>query len=270
MSKQKYILIDNQKRGKLCEGRNYGFSSGFAKREANKLTMVMPITACGDFLAEPIHSEHTGKSWSIYGLNYSKQNIFDDKNGFAYIVAGILPINNAGKYANQDRDTKALADNYKHLEKFINWFEKQFKLDKFTQIIKLKEENRYLFIVPLFWCAGTYLISLHKFLSRMGIHYTGGDCMAYLDNFNQESGDANMYKQIKPKLQKMLAGEIPKQIMTNKDYCPHNLGICTFVFPKDKTTNTAAELYGGTNAPIAKAKGTITAKGVCTLSPMKF
>ena len=151
MSKQKYVLIDNQNRGKLSEGRNYGFGSGFAKREANKITTAMPITCCGDFLAEVIHAEHTGKSWSIYGFSYSKQNIFDDKNGVAYLVCGILPINNGGKYANQDRDTKALADNYKHLEKFINWFEKQFKLDKFTQIIKLKEENRYLFIIPAFW-----------------------------------------------------------------------------------------------------------------------
>ncbi len=238
-------LIDKTDRKKLHEGRNYGFGGGFAKRENDTLTMVMPISACGDYYAEIIHSEHTGKSWTAHGLHYSKQDIFDKKNGVAYMICNILPINHGGKYNEYDRDLKALEENYKNLQTFLNWFEKKFKSKIFTEIIKL-EDNKFLFIVPLFWCQGTYLISLYKYLSRVGIFYKNEEPLSYLDSFNYNSGDQYMWNNIKPKLQRMLDGFIPEQKMTSNDSCPHNLGIVSYnfetakvLYPNKVNTNVA-------------------------------
>ncbi len=236
MANAKLTFIDGGGRSGLNEGRNSGFGGAFCRRDGDTIKTVMPLTACADFYAEVIHAEITGKSWSVHNFSYSKQDIYDTKAGVAYMVCGILPVNHGGKYADYDRDLAALEANYTSLEKFINYFEEKFKLKKFTKITKL-EDNRFLFTLPLFWCGGTYKISLYKSLSRIGIFYTGGCPMEYFEKFDKTNEDKYTYKTIQKKLEQMLSGHIPEQKMTVNDSCPHNLGIVSFQFPP------AGELY---------------------------
>ncbi len=222
-----FNLINSHNRASLSEGRNYGFASALAKRVDNTLTTVCPITCCKDFISDVVYTEATGKPYSIYGLSYSKQNIFQD--GVGYMIFGIEKRGRElAEYDNYKRDYEMLAGNYNNLEKFINWFEKQFKLQSFTKIKQLGE-NRYLAAFPLFWGEGTYLISLYGLLLRVGIFYKDGDVMTYLKDFKYDSRDGMMINTIMPKLQKMLDGTIPKQDM-NSCSSPHSTGIQGFNF----------------------------------------
>lgn len=224
-------LIDKHDRNTLSEGRNQGFGGGFAlvNQDKAEITMAMQITACGDYYAEVIHTEATGKEWNIYGFSYKKQNIFD--NGLAYLVCGILPINkNGGKYEAYDKELKALEANWQNIQKFLNWFEEKFKVKNLTKIERI-EDNRFLFTLDTFWTKGTYLISLYKFLSRSCIFYDGKqDPLAHLNSLQNE--DTYIWNGIKAKVLDMLDGFIPEQKMIKTDGCPHNLGIHTFKWPR--------------------------------------
>ncbi len=226
-------LIDKHDRSKLCEGRSCGFGGGFAvvNTDKSEVEMKMPATACGDFLAEVVHSEKTGKSWSIYGFQTKKENIYDLKNGVTHIVNSILPLNNAGKHAEYDKEFAALEKNWKNIEKFLNWFENKFDIKIKTKISRI-EENKYLFTFSLWWTNGTYKISLYKFLSRAAIYYDGKqDPVEYLDKLT--SNDRYHWNAMRTKVLDMLGGFIPEQVMTINDSCPHNLGIITFHWPRE-------------------------------------
>lgn len=230
-----YKLIDKHDRAKLSEGRNFGFSGGFARihKDKKEVELIMPITACGDFYAEVVHSEYTGKAWSVYGFNYAKQNIFDLKKNVAYIVSAIMPYNRGDKHKDFDKEAAALNSNYQNIQKFLNWFEEKFKVKKKTRITKLAD-NRYLFTFDLFWTRGTYRISLFKFLSRASLFYDGKqNPVEFLDK--SQNTDTYIWNMIKGKVHDMLDGFIPEQPMTDKDYCPHSIGIAGFVWPRALT-----------------------------------
>lgn len=221
-------LIDRKKRSTLSEGRDYGFSSALAKNVNGDIETVCPVTACKDFLNDVIYTEITGKPYSIYGLKYSKQNIFSD--GVGYLVFGIEKQGSFGSYdyPNYKRDLETLASNWKNLEKFINWFEKEFKLESLTKISQLGE-NRYLAVFPKFWAEGTYLISLYGLLMRTGFFYKEGEPMQFLKNFKYDTKDVYIINSALPKIELMLNGKIPKQDL-NECGCPHSLGIVSYKF----------------------------------------
>ena len=92
------------------------------------------------------------------------------------------------------------------------------------------KDNRFLFTFDLWWTAGTYRISLYKFLSRVCLFYDGKqDPIEFMDCL--KNSDAYLWKDIKPKLKTMLEGYIPIQVMTDKDPLPHNNGFITWKFP---------------------------------------
>lgn len=226
-----FKLIDTEDRGKLSEGRNYGFGSGFAKLEGDTFTTVCPITACKDFLNEVVATEAHGKAYNIYGLNYQKTNCFDAEKGVAYIVAAILPYNRGANYPAFDKDLVALNANYKNMEYFLNWFEKKFKVKRKTKITKIAE-NRYLFQLPLFWTKGTYLISLYAYLSRASIYFDKTkEPLKYLDEMNNTG--TYMWNSMKAKVLDMIDGFIPQQEMKETDPCPHSNGIVSFKWPRE-------------------------------------
>ena len=225
----KFKLIENGDRKKLGEGRSYGFGGAFAKVNKNKIETVHALTACADFYAEIIHSEATGKEWSVYGFKTKPQNLFKNTDA-AYLVCGILPQNHGDKHADFDKELKALEANYKHIESLINWFENKLGIKNKTIITKISD-NRFLFKFDLFWTKGTYLISLYKFLQRAPIYFDGKQTP--IEHFDEmKTQEAYAWKAIKPKLLDMISGFIPKQKMTDKDGCPHNLGIQTFQWPR--------------------------------------
>jgi hypothetical protein len=227
----KLTLIDNQNRNVLAEGRREGFGGGFARLKDKTVEMVMPLSACGDYYAEVVHAEHTGKEWNnVHGFNYKKQDIFDLKNNRAYIVAGILPIRGGGKHAEFNQEFKALEKNAQHIQSFINWFESKFKIGQPTIITKL-QDNRFLFSFDLWWTQGTYRISLYKNLCRIAIYFDDTkNPLEYLEKL--ESKEKYDWNGMKAKVMDMLSGFIPEQKMTKDDNCPHNLGIQNFKWPR--------------------------------------
>jgi len=228
-----YTVIDNHKRASLNEGRNFGMGGAFAKihKDKKEIELVMPITACGDFYAEVVHTEYTSKEWNVYGFNYKKSEPFDLKKNRAFIVTAILHYNGSSKYNDFDKEVQLMETNYQHIEKLLNWFEDKFGIKNKTKITKLAD-NRFLFSFDLFWTQGTYKISLYKLLSRMALAYDGiQDPIEYLDKV--ANADAYIWKPVKPKVLDMISGYIPEQKMTDKDNCPHNLGIQTFKWPRE-------------------------------------
>ena len=222
----KFKFINKHKRSVLAEGRNKGMAYTFAKREEDKLVSAYPLTCCKDFLNDEVYSEITGNPYNIYGLKSFKQNLFDENVGFM-----VISIEKEGRdlieYKGYLEDYKTLQSNYPNLQKFINYFEDKFKLEQKTVIGQIKE-NRYLVIVPMFWCEATYRISLYSLLLRIGMYWNGEiDVLKFLYDFDKNSEDKYFVNSIKNKLQKMLDGEIPEQDLSKLNN-PHNEGIIGF------------------------------------------
>jgi hypothetical protein len=207
-------LVDKQNRGILSEGRNYQMGFAFCKKEGKgKYATVQPISPCKDYLNDTVYAELTGKPCAAYGYSCKKENIYDEKEGYAYVVIKLLGSKYGdGSYPNMDADKKNLKENYKTLEKFINYFEEQKGLDKRSQITEV-DDDRYFIKVPLFWCQATYLISLYTLLLRTGQFWKGeGTPQEYIDNFGKEfPPDSYMITAAKPKLAKILTQKVKPQ-----------------------------------------------------------
>jgi|ERR1041384_2625707 hypothetical protein len=220
-----FIIIDNTKREILNEGRSIGMGFAPALRKENTLIQLQAISSCKDYLSDWIYTFATKKPCSYYGL---KTKVIEDIYAYDefYLLMSILNYNNkpeTAKYPLFDRDLQALENNYKNCEKLLNWFETQFKLDKLSKIIKVKD-NLFLCIAPLFWTDATYKISLLSLLLRNGIFYKNGDCMEFLANTKEDASDAYFIKAAIPKIKKMLDGFIPKCDFDSISHI-HNEGI---------------------------------------------
>ncbi len=223
----KFKFIDNQNRGELGEGRDYGMGFAFLKRTKDVLRTVQPISPCKDYLNDVLYSERTGKPFKAHGLNTTKKDIFDHDE--AYMVMSICKQGAYGgyEYMGYKDDLKLLDSNYPNMEKMINYFEEQFKVEGRTKLTKLKD-NRILISFPLFWTFGTYLISLYTLLMRVAPYYKGGDVMKFLKTHKGE--DTYVIKAAMPKIDQMINGHIPKQNLV-KLHNVHNCGIKEYHFP---------------------------------------
>ncbi len=221
-----WTLVDKQKRSKLHEGRDYGMGFAFCKRSDKTLTTIMPISPCKDYLNDVTYSEITGKGYRAHGLGTKKQDIFDTH---AYLVMAICKrgardLLDYGTYA---KDLAALESNHLHIQSAINHVEELLKLSDRTVISRI-EDNRFAIVAPLFWMEGTYLVSLYTLLIRAALYYTGGDPMDY---WRKAKGDDTYHmKGAMPKLDRLIAGERPKQDFgQSREW--HNEGIVSYVFP---------------------------------------
>lgn len=227
------IFVDKTNRNKLSEGRNYGFSSGFAKVTKKKndtiVTMVMPITACGDFLNEVVHTEATGRIWDVYGFNYKPKNLFK-RTKFAHLACSVVKYPNGQSYNGFEKDFAALEKNWQNIQIFLNKMEEKLGIKNKTTITRIAE-NLYLFSFDLFWVQGTYRISLYKLLSRMILNYDGTkDPIDYLNSMT--TNERYSWNSIKNKVMDMVGGFIPDQNMKATDSCPHSVGIVGYQWPK--------------------------------------
>lgn len=194
-------ILDKLQRRKLSEGRDCGMGFAFLKKGKNGFTTVNPITACKDFLNDVVWSEHVGESISIYGLRYSKQGIFNGKT--SYMVIKILPDQSDCRYKDQDLHESILRDNYKNLAKFMNFFDKKFKLS-LTEI-EDAGDGKYLVKFDYKWSKYTYSISLFTLLLRVGMFWKGDpDPMKYLKDFKDFIPDVYMVQNALPKLKILL------------------------------------------------------------------
>lgn len=221
-----FEFTDEQDRGKLSEGRNYGMGFALCKRVGKNIATTMPISPCKDYLNDKVFSEHTGKPWDAHGLHTERQNIFEF--GEAYMAFSICGrgARNPSSYGNYEKEINTLEKNWQNLEKFINQVEEKFKFKQKTKIVRLGK-NKYLTIFSLDWVAGTYLISLYSLLLRAGFFYIEGDVVKYMENYKECNDDVYLMKTALPKIKKMLDGNIPKQDLNNI-HSPHNEGIISF------------------------------------------
>lgn len=227
-----YGYVNNHPRRVLGEGRNKGLGFAFCKLitngEKNTLEAVQPISPCKDYLNDVVYSERTGKPFSAYGLNTSKNDIFNDKIGYLVMSVCKRGATIESDYDGYKSECELLNNNIPNLQLFINFFEEKFKVSGRTNLVKLAD-NLVLAELPLFWTEATYLISLFTLIARIGMFYKNGDVLDYFYTSKENSADSNTANIVKNKINLMMAGNIPKQDIMNLTGV-HNCGIMSFKF----------------------------------------
>lgn len=223
----KLTYVSNHPRSVLTEGRNYGLGFGFAKKEGNVLTSVMPISPCKDYLNDVVYTEKTGNPYSAFGLKTTKTGCFEDGNAYLVMSVCLMGARISATYSTYEKDKESLAQNVGYMQEAINWFEEKFGVNGRTKIEKI-EDNLYVAIAPLFWTEATYLISLYSLILRCAMEKSSGPAMEVLTN-NAPSGDYGSAKAAVPNVEQMLGGKIPKQDMS-VNFGVHNCGIVNFKF----------------------------------------
>ena len=169
------IVKDKTNRNILIEGRNKGFGISFAQINTrdDDLQVLIPISACKDFLNDQIYTFHTGITIKQYGLTtINVKNYLN--NDYFYMVGKILhhKVKAHGTYSNYDRDLQFSIDNRNALLSFINYFEMELKLDSLTEFLYCENnESLIIFKVPSIWALNTYNISFYTMLARIGLFY---------------------------------------------------------------------------------------------------
>lgn len=230
------IVIDKQKRSVLGEGRNYQMGFAFLKKIApvRLFETIQPISPCKDYLNDVVYSEATGKKVSAYGLNTSKENLFDEEK-YAYLAIKIMPRQDGGDYGSLQKDSDNLNSNYLTLKAFMNYFDSALGLKK-TQIYKTNEGRDGIFLVKFdkAWAAYTYSISLFSLLLRVGQFYDASvEPLDFLKSFSAFSPDVYLVKAALPKIIKILElKSLPVQDLTTLKPGTgiHNFGIMAFNF----------------------------------------
>ena len=126
-------FINKQNRGILSEGRNHGMGFAFCKCDGETVETIMPISPCKDYLNDVVYSERSGQDSLNHGLKTTKLGLFEDKQS-AYMVASICGrgAKKPAAYAGMDGDIELLNNNFKNIEKAINWMEDRLKLEPTT------------------------------------------------------------------------------------------------------------------------------------------
>lgn len=224
-----WILVDKQDRAVLSEGRSKGVGFGFAKRSGRTLTTVDPVSACKDYLSDRLYTEVTGKPYQACGLSTTKKDVFDTH---AYLIMSVLlqGARALTKYPEYDKDVAALESNHAKMQEVINWLEDQLKVGAHTRVERISA-NQYVVIAPLYWVQATYLISLYALVIRAALYYPGGDIKTYLLTGLKDS-DAYTVKNAWPRVERLIAGELPKQDFSSTESW-HGAGICFAKWPPD-------------------------------------
>jgi len=204
-------IINNQNRSVLHEGRNYGLGFAFLRKiDDETFETIQPISPCKDYLNDVVYSEATGKPFSAWGLNTSKQDIFDD--GRAYMAISVCKMGKSlSAYLGYDDELELMAKNGDNMAEFIHKIESKLGISKtkFTRV----SDNLKLLDMDTQWVAATYLISLYALMLRVALHYNGGGVMTHMKEI--ESPDRMMLNGIKEKLLILFErkGNLPKQKM---------------------------------------------------------
>ena len=218
-------VIDKQKRGKLAEGRNYQLGFAFLKKVSpTTFETVQPISPCKDFLNDVVLSEKTGYNVKVFGLNYSKQGIF---NQSAFIVFKICD-QGGSPYPDMADDIERLTKNYKNIQIILNYIENELGIKNKSVIYSLDKDNMYVVKLSLEWVETTFLISLYSLLIRMGQYYDGTTTVEEFLDKGDTKIEASLWASAKPKYQAILAEGRPKQYFSFYSKDPagiHGMGI---------------------------------------------
>jgi hypothetical protein len=227
------VLVDNQNRGVLIEGRNYGIGYAFCKKKGNELHTIQPISPCKDYLNDWVYTEKTGKPYGKWGLWCpAKADLFDDGTVWlAYKVCG-KGARSPMPYAQMPRDLKAIDANWRNVQMMLNFFEgKLAGVLKPTVIHKLAD-NLYVAEADTFWIKWTYLISIYSLLIRNAIYWDGnGSPMDFLEKVDGYDADMLVGQdKALERFQRILDGELPDDDWS-KPCSWHDEGIMDFHFP---------------------------------------
>ena len=229
------IIKEIQDRNKLAEGRSCGMAFGFVINiSENYYETVTSLSPCKDFLNEPIFTELSGFASKAHGLDYTKKlNIFEKEcllgiKIFKTKSDTFSPRNNL----NFEQCVELLNNNYKNVEKFLNYFEEKLELEDRT-IITQCEDNYFLVKFPKDFIISTIAISLYTLLLRVAMFYDGIlDPIEYLKLGNFGLDDKSLVNTAMPSIEVILNNKrLPKQPKyTEGDYkySPHDKGICSW------------------------------------------
>ena len=223
-----FTFSDKQPRSVLSEGRNYGVGYALCKRTGSHLETVGPISPCKDYLNDEVYSNHTGKPYGAWGYSAKDRKLWEA--GRAYVAFAICAqgARIPSKYPKMDRDLKAILDNWKNVESFLNDFETHCGCPTPTRIIKIND-NMYVADADLFWVKWTYLISLYTLMIRNAIYYDGkGSIIKFLEGV--DGYDTPMLNSVMAKIKAVYAGKVPDHSWSSG--CSwHDAGIQSFKFP---------------------------------------
>ena len=222
----KFTFNDSQPRSVLSEGRDYAVGFALCKRTGDHLETVGPISPCKDYLNDEVYSNHTGKPYGAWGYSAKDRKLWDA--GRAYVAFAICGAGarNPSKYAKMDRDLKAILDNWKNVQEFLNDFEAHCGCPTPTTIIKIND-NMYVADCDLFWVKWTYLISLYTLIIRNAIYYKSGDIIKFLESV--DGYDTCMISSVMPKIKAIYGGKVPDDDY-EKSRPWHDAGIQSFNF----------------------------------------
>jgi hypothetical protein len=155
-----------QERNKLQEGRDFGIGFTILKKINKRFETYLPFTACRDYLNDFAYVESTKKEiGSIHGYRHELLNCFDNKKKVYFGVNTLHRNKNGGNYNKFDECQKILINNYKNLEKFLNYIEININV-KIKTKIELDEET-LIIKCSKFWVQSTPLISVYTLLIRL-------------------------------------------------------------------------------------------------------
>lgn len=230
------VLVDVHNRAVLNEGRNFGLAFAFCGRKGNTLYTSHPPSPCRDYLNDVVWVEANDKAYTCCGWSFTKQDLFND--GVGKMIVTVLdyhPRSGVGDYKAKAKDIAYMDKNLDKVQSFLDYFfHKIHKKPDDVAKATIVMDNKYLFEFSTFWCKYPYLISVYSLLLRNAVYgrYDGEDPMKFLKS--SDTVDVSMVKMMIPKLERIMAGELPEQ----KTDSPHGRGICDMAFPLFLATGT--------------------------------
>jgi len=165
-------IIDNTNRGVLIEGRNSGLGLAFVKLTDDTVELLMPLSACKDYLNDFVYVENHNRSvGTIYGYSHEPTGIFKEQD--PAMIISILPLQHTSNIKQSDIDL--LNKNYSFMQKFINIYEDLLFVKDNTErttFIPL-ENNMILAKINRMWVKEAYAISLFSLLVRLSLYWNG-------------------------------------------------------------------------------------------------
>lgn len=206
-NKMSIEITEKKKRSVLNEGRDNGMAFGFLQQvEDDTFHTVQPLSPCKDYLAEVVFTEKYDIPTRGCGLSYPKKlNIFSN---CAYMAVKIMPVCGSSCYNYSKsiaNDIKLLEENFQHVERLLNNFEKQLGMKVLTTVAPA---NGGYFLVRFSsdWCESTHSISLYSLLLRVLMVATDSDkdIMSFLKDYSYHRGDKDLISSCMAKIELIL------------------------------------------------------------------
>lgn len=164
-------VTDTFNRKSLNEGRNFGLGFSILEKTDSEYKALCAFTACKDYLNDFIYVEGTGlKLGNAYGFTHTYTGKLKNQD---YFYTGFRPVhyNNGNKYIDFDKLGSILKGNQNNIIKFLSKLEKEFGLDKFSEVEDCIDDV-LIIKTPAFWSKFSFIYSLYGLLIRCFVDVT--------------------------------------------------------------------------------------------------